>query len=471
MTTLPLIMTIAGPQPTPPAALDAALIALVTSTNPGYTANLPLSLIEDISSTCVGALTLIDQFRVETVNSVTPYGANSFIANQLGQIYGVPQGVGTNTYVYVVFSGPAGYVVPKGFTVSDGTYQYIVQDGGAVSGGGSTVPLYCLATSAGSWAVPANTVTTISTSVPAGVTLTCTNPTPGTPSTGPQDPTDYQAQVLQAGLAASQGFASRLRTELARVPGVQPRLVAPVQTATNNWEIIVGGGDPYLVAYAIYSSLFDFWNIVGSQLQVTNISVANPGVVTTNFNHGFSNGQTVTITGVVGMTAVNGVLQTVTVIDEKHFSIENTSSFSAYVSGGTLSPNNRNVSASISDYPSVYTINFVNPPQQSVSISLTWNTISNNYVSPAAVQQLGSQALVAYVNSIPVGQPINLFELQNAFQLAVADILPIALLTRMVFAVSINGVSTPPEINTGIIAGDPESYFLTNSTMVAVVQG
>jgi hypothetical protein len=41
----------------------------------------------------------------------------------------------------------------------------------------------------------------------------------------------------------------------------------------------------------------------------------------------------------------------------------------------------------------------------------------------------------------------------------------------MVFAVSINGVGTAPIGGTGIIAGDPESFFFTNSTPVVIRQG
>ena len=59
-----------GLQPTSPTVLQQELIALVSATNPGYTANLPGSLIEDISSTDVGALSLIDSARVELFNSI-----------------------------------------------------------------------------------------------------------------------------------------------------------------------------------------------------------------------------------------------------------------------------------------------------------------------------------------------------------------------------------------------------------------
>ena len=109
--TYPLVVTTQGFQPTPPATLLAQLQAIATTLSPGITFNLPASLIEDISSTDTGGLVVIDSARVELGNSLTPYGANAFLLNQLGQIYGVPLGQGSNTSVYVVFSGPPGYVI------------------------------------------------------------------------------------------------------------------------------------------------------------------------------------------------------------------------------------------------------------------------------------------------------------------------------------------------------------------------
>src|SRR5687767_10844170 len=113
--TLPTIVTAAGLQPIAPIDLRTQLINSVAATNPGYTADLPGTLIEDIASTDVGALIICDQARVDTINSVTPYGANVFLLVQLGNIYGVPLGGATNTGVQVVFTGSAGFVITPGF--------------------------------------------------------------------------------------------------------------------------------------------------------------------------------------------------------------------------------------------------------------------------------------------------------------------------------------------------------------------
>ena len=73
---------------------------------------------------------------------------------------------------------------------------------------------------------------------------------------------------------------------------------------------------------------------------ITDITMANPGVVTYSGDDNFANGDLVYIYGVSGMTEVNGTLQTVANVDTgaNTFEIENTSGFTAYTSGGTASP-------------------------------------------------------------------------------------------------------------------------------------
>lgn len=462
-------LTTAGAIPATATELRDAEVAAATALSPNLTANLPGSLIEDMASTAAGALVQQDQAFVDLINSISPYSANSFILYQLGAVYGVQRGIGSNTSVYVTFTGLAGFVIPKGFTVSDGNYQYTVQDGGIISSSGTSPALYCLATTAGSWAVPVGTVTQIITSVPAGYSLTCTNLTAGVQGATAQTISSYQAQVLQAGYATCQGVPNLLRTLLEKVTGVQPRLVSIRNPGVNQWEIICGGGDPYEVADAIYKGMPDFSALVGSTISVTNITTANPAVVTTDLNHGYSTGQVVQIAG-VNPTWFNGSY-TITVIDEKSFSLGVSSIGHSYVSGGVVTPNFRNITVSVNSYPDTYNIIFVNPPAETVDVTITWNTISTNLISPSAVSQLAVPAIVNYINSIVVGQPISTYELQEVFQSSVSSILPINQISKINYAVQINGISASPEAGTFLIYGDPESYFTTNASLISVAQG
>lgn len=73
-----------------------------------------------------------------------------------------------------------------------------------------------------------------------------------------------------------------------------------------------------------------------SSASITNITNANPGVVTTGAAHGFSNGDKIWIKDVVGMTQVNNTLFTIAGASGSTFNLGvDTSGYSAYTSGGT----------------------------------------------------------------------------------------------------------------------------------------
>lgn len=480
----PVVMTVAGVLPTPPATLLAQLIQLVTfgtdptgaqvmNPDPGYTATLPGSLIEDISSTDTGALVLMDQMRVELINSVTPYGANAYILNQLGQMFGVPAGTPANMSVSVVFSGTVNFLVQSGFQVSDGTHTYITQSPVVVGSSGSSLPVVAIAATEGTWVIPADTVTTIITSVPGAITLTVNNPNQGISGSITETEQEYRLRVLQASIATCQGTPPFLKTQLMKVPGVVATQVAVVAGGGGTWKVICGGSnpDPVQVAAAIYLGTPNLGDLVGSTMSIANITQANPGVVTTNLNHGYSNGQVVSFSGIVGMTPLNTGTYTITVISEKSFSIGvNTSGYPAYVSGGVVAPNLRNVTETINDYPDTYVIPYVVPPAQSVQVALTWNT-ATAFASGPVFNQQAQAAIVNYINSIPVSAPINILAMQEAVQAAVVDLMPLSQLARMVWTIDINGIPTSPTSGTYLVEGDPESYFTTTAADVVVAQG
>lgn len=68
---------------------------------------------------------------------------------------------------------------------------------------------------------------------------------------------------------------------------------------------------------------------------VSAITQANPGQATVNA-HGFSNGDEIYLSAVLGMTQVNDLVFTITVVDANNFTLGvDTSGYSAYSSGGT----------------------------------------------------------------------------------------------------------------------------------------
>jgi len=477
----PIVMTASGLLPQSPIDLRAQLINLVTfgtdrnnqqvlTPVPGYTANLPGSLIEDISSTCTAALVICDQAKVELINSLTPLGANAFVLRQLGQVLGIPIGSEVNVTVGVIFHGPPSFLVQKGFLVSDGSHSYAVKETVAIGTSGFSPTVDAVATVSGAWAVPSGTVTGIQTSVPGVVTLTVTNPNPGTGGTTAESEQAYRLRVLEAERVTSQGTADFLKTLLKAVPGVIPQQVGIQAVGGGLWKIIAGGSTPdqFAVANAIYLGTPILSSLVGSTMAMANATRANPGVVTTVLKHGYANGQVVTFSGVQGMTQLNSGSYTVTVIDKFQFSIGvNSTAFGVYSGGGVVAPNLRNRSVSINDYPDVYTIPWVDPPKEIVGVTLTWNASSTLASSPAISQQ-AQTAIVNFINSIPVGAPINQFALEETVLRAVAPLVDIHVISVMDWAYTIDGVTATPTAGTGLVAGDPESYFATDTSLVTV---
>lgn len=487
MAVLPLIMTDQGLQPAAPADLRAQLIALVAAIVPDYTANLPGSLIEDISSTDTYALVESDSFLVDLVNSVTPYGANAFLLNQLGILYGVDHQPVTNTSVYLVFTGPPGYVVNQGFVSGDGTYQYVCQSGGICGIDGNTSPIYALATVPGSWEVLPNTVVELLTSVPHNVPLTVTNPVAGIPSLSGEPISVFRERCFTAGLAASTGMARYLKTLCGNVPGVHNRLVT-VQTQGDQYVVIVGGGDPYQVAYAIWQSDFYIPGLTGATIKITNISNTNPMVVTTANNHNLSDGDLEVFLGVVGMpSSINGTEFSITTwrtysvqnnlplgsFPDKQFVIPvDGTNMGTYKYGGTVTPNPINNYVTVADFPDSYVIPYVIPPQERVSIIVVWRTDSPNFVSPDAIATAAVPEIVDYINSLPAGTtPINFNVLNKVFLDAVASILVGEYIIDLEWTIHINEVETYPVSGTQVIFGDPYSYFYTENGQVQVLKG
>jgi hypothetical protein len=478
MAELPIVMGPQGPVAATPATLRQQLLTLVSSMSPGYTANLPSSLIEDISSTDVGALIIANQFLIDLINSVSPYTANPFILNEVGiDVYGIQPAGFTNTAVDLIFVGTPGFIIIPGFTVGDGTYQYVCSNGGVVGTDGESLPVHAIATQPGTWAVPPGTVTEFITSVPQSITLAVVNTAAGIPSLASETETSFRTRTLVAGLASSTGMDRYLKTLLWNIPGVTQRLVSVRQNiTTGRWAILVGGGDPYQVAWAIYYALFDIQTLDRPDIQIANIQLTNPMIITTTNNHNLTTGMIEKIYGVNGIPSLNQQQYEVTFMDTHNITIpvDGTAlpTSSVYQSGGFMTPNPILQEVNLNSYPDNYLIPYIIPPQQLVTMVVTWDTDSPNYVSPDAISQAAVPALVDYINSLYVGlSPLNIFNMEAVFINAIIDIVNGENITVLTFAVDFDGVGHLPTPGTGVIYGDPNSYFYSTSVNISVVQG
>jgi hypothetical protein len=460
-----------------PTALNAQLIAQATALVPSLTTNLPGSLIEDISSTDTGALIVMDQARQDVISSITPLGANPFLLYQLGQIYGVTPGQSTNANCNIIISTSPplpGFVIPQGFVVSDGTNQYTLPDGGVTATGGSTQPLLAVATNSNTFPIPAGSVNQIITSIPTSITATTTvtvsNPLIGNPAAPAETISQYRGEVLQAGLVASTGTIPFLKTLISAVPGVNPNLIAAPVAGGVTQIIVGGGGDQFLIAGAIFQSGIVLSLLGGSTLSAISISIAAAALLTVSFPPGWTVGESITVAS-AATSGYNGTFTISSITSPTQFVISlNSSGLGAYTGGGICTPNPSNVVVSINDFPDTYEIPYVIPPAQPVTMAVGWNTIGTNFVSAASVSALASTALANYINSLSIGEPINLNVMSSIFQTSVVSILSANLLSTLTFSVTINGTAVSPESGTELIFGSSIGFFTTTSSAIVVEQ-
>lgn len=237
-------------------------------------------------------------------------------------------------------------------------------------------------------------------------------------------------------------------------------------------QVIVSGGDEYTIADAIWKSVGNPGILTGSILRVTDVSNATSAVVTTDLLHLYSTGDTVTFEGIVGITGINGLPFTVTYLTPYSFSInKDTTSAGTYVSGGVCTPNNRNVTVTIYDDPDSYDIVYVIPPQQPVTIDITWQTTLQTAISDASIAQYAAQNIIDYINLIPPGGFINYLEIQNIFQSSISPIVPIETLITVIIDTTINGIPVTPPVNENVVISDPEGYYYMQLSDITFARG
>lgn len=173
--------------------------------------------------------------------------------------------------------------------------------------------------------------------------------------------------------------------------------------------------------------------VLESDLTITGITQANPGVVT-SASHGLSNGDHVYITGVVGMTEVNSstVPYKVANVTTNTFELNdvdgnniNTSAYTAYSSGGTInkiyeitSPYTTAQLGSIQYVQSGTTMYLVHPdvtPRQLVRTSNTSWTISEIEFMPPPTYEAGFEPSGTVTPSATTGTDITFTASDSVF--------------------------------------------------------
>lgn len=406
---IPIIIGHQGVETTPPAELYRLLLENVASKVPGYTGDLPASLIGDMASTAQASISLIDQARVDTINSVSPYGANLQLLDELSEIYGTTRTPKTNVSVFVSFTGSPGYEIQRGFRVGDNGHTYLATESVVIPVAragqqfGTSEPVLCVAQEDGDWAVPVGTVNQLQTSVPEEYTVMCNNLTEGEPGTEQEGLGSFRRRVMDEGMFAVQGTPTALKAALARIPGVLPNLIAFRQPVAGKWVVVCGGQgfSRFAVANAIYSAIPDI-------SALTN-DVKNPD----------------------GSTPIK---------EER----------------AIISP------------PDVYIIPYVVPSSQLVTVTINWSSTQTALVNLDAINADASKAIAEYISGITVGDPISKYQIEAVFIDSVTKQVERSTIAKVEATIRIDG-KVPTNVG-ALVQGQTYSYFDCNESGVTVIR-
>ena len=238
----------------------------LTLDDPAYSEIIPSWL--DTSVSCVEE---IEQAAIDTINSIDPTLSNEMIADSLGSTLGIIRNESARASVYVQFScATDGYNIPKGFLVSDGSYQFYVLEGGFIVDG--IAMLYCVCTVDGIIPIAENTVKYIVTSVPSPYVITCTNPVSGNQGNELETLSHFKSRYILSFNRVSTGTIPYAKELLSAVNGNLKRI--SIKQTNGKIKIIVGGGNPYAIGEAIFKSGLDISVLEGSATESRNFNVS-----------------------------------------------------------------------------------------------------------------------------------------------------------------------------------------------------
>lgn len=464
---LPVIMTSSGAVPTDVTTIRDTLDASITLASPGYTSRLPGTLVEDLLSTDTASVAACDQARVDAINSIPATTVNEYLLTQLGACKGILQNESLNTRAYVQFTGPPGVLIPKGFQVSDGVHIYSVATTTVISSTGSATSLsMVVAQDSGVWDIAIGSINQVI-NQPTQGTITVSNPVIGLPYSQ-ESMDEYRSRVLTADSMGVQGSPAYIKSQLASVSGVILRSLS-VKAYGTGYLVCAAGGDIMDIASALYQSIGDITLLRGSSITITGATQASPCTITTAINHNLVSGMSVTISGALGMTELNGS-HVVTVLSPTTFTIPvDTTASPTYQGSGFLVNNSALQTVTIYEGSDAYDIVFLLAQPQVLSLVITWSGLPNLLVTNQEVAANFAPAALDYINSLTTGSSINLQVLKNSLTNSL-EAGSIAGFTELNVEVLIDGQAVSPTEGSLIIDLDEFCYPMLSLENIQVTQ-
>ena len=226
----------------------------------GFT-DLPSGIQNNLIDESVLDIAEIQDMLANVMNSISPSYANDFIVRELGAAFGLKIKDKALPNTTITFYGLAGVVIPEGLEVgnSDGSKKFITTKSDIINATGQ-VSIYCEGADYYDTPTPANTLNVLLNQV-LNVT-SCTNLNDAVESTPAETISEFRSRFQTRAQANRSGTVATLDNNLKEIEGTVDRLCTyqasqiieeGVKKAVI--EVVVGGGDDYQVALAIFNSV------------------------------------------------------------------------------------------------------------------------------------------------------------------------------------------------------------------------
>lgn len=226
----------------------------------GFT-NLPSGIQNNLIDESVIIVSEIQDMLSNVMNSVSPLYANDFMVLELGEAFGLKIKDKALPNTTITFYGLAGVVIPEGVEIgnADGSKKFITTKSGIINASGQ-VSIYCEGADYYDTPTPANTLNVLLNQV-LNVT-SCTNLNDAVETTPAETISEFRKRFQTRALANRSGTVATLDNALKEIEGTVDRLstykasqVVDEGVKKAVIEVVVGGGDDYSVALAIFNSI------------------------------------------------------------------------------------------------------------------------------------------------------------------------------------------------------------------------
>lgn len=223
--------------------------------------NLPSSIQNNLIDEASIIVNEFEDMIANVMNGISPAYANDFIISQLGAAFGVKRKDKSLQNVMIEWTGLAGVIIPSGSQVAseDGVYMFSTAEQCIIREDGKAT-VNAIADDYYDKVIDAHTLNVMITDI---LNIeSCDNPNSSSEPILEESITDYRARVQNRCLANRSGTVATLHDNILKVQGVSSRLIT-YRTDTeilegyrmNTIEVVVGGGDDYQIAEAIFNSI------------------------------------------------------------------------------------------------------------------------------------------------------------------------------------------------------------------------